>query len=84
MSEHDELSGTTPGGKLGCVAGSIVGLPILSVLSFLAFSGHCGPDDPCQRGLGLRELIVISLTLAVAVPVGLVVRKIVNRRVDRR
>ena len=78
MAEHEELSATTLGGKLGCLAASVVGLPIFSVLLFLAFYGDCFDSEQCHRGEGLRFLLVIVLTLGVAVPVGLLTRKFVN------
>ena len=81
MSEHDELSGTTLGGKLGCLAGALVGLPVLGTLMFLAFYGDCFDSEQCHRGEGLRFLAIIVLTLAVAIPVGLLTRKLVNGRI---
>jgi len=80
MSEHDELSGTTLGGKLGCLAGALVGLPVLGALMFISFYGHCFDSAQCHRGEALRFLAVIVLTLAVAIPVGLLTRKLVNGR----
>ena len=84
MGEHDELSGTTLGGKLGCLASALVGLPILSALMFLAFYGDCFDSEQCHRGEGLRFMAVILLTLMVAVPVGLLTRKLVNGRIRDR
>ena len=84
MSEHDELSATTLGGKLGCLAGFLAGLPVWAVLMFLAFYGDCFHSEQCHRGEGLRFLLVILLTLAVAVPVGLLARKLVNALIDKR
>jgi hypothetical protein len=84
MSEHDELSGTTLGGKLGCLAGALVGLPVLGVLMFLSFYGDCFNSEQCHRGEGLRFVVVILVTRAVAVPVALLTRKLVNGRIRER
>jgi hypothetical protein len=83
MAAHDELSATTLGGKLGCLAGTVAGLPVLFVLMFLAFYGDCFDNEQCHRGEGLRFLLVILLTVAVAVPVGLLTRRLVNRRMNK-
>jgi hypothetical protein len=82
MREHEELSAGTLGGKLGCLAAAITGLPLWGVLWFLSFYGHCGPDDPCQRGQGLRALFVVAIVAMVASAVGLGVRRLINRRTD--
>jgi hypothetical protein len=79
MSDYDDLSGTTLGGKLGCLASALVGLPTLGVLMFLAFYGDCFDSEQCHRGEGLRWVFVILLTFAVAAPVGLLTRGLVNR-----
>lgn len=78
MSEHEELSATTMGGKLGCLTGFLAGFPVFGASMFIAFYGDCFESAQCHRGEGLRFLAVILLTLAVAVPVGLVTRKLVN------
>ena len=78
MGEHEELSATTLGGKLGCLTGFLAGFPVFSAAMFLAFYGDCF-DEQCHRGENLRFLAVIVLTLGVAVPVGLLTRKVVNR-----
>jgi hypothetical protein len=48
---------------------------------FLAFYGDCFDSEQCHRGEALRFLAVILLTLAVAIPVGLLTRKLVNGRI---
>ena len=84
MGKHDELSGTTLGGKLGCLAGFIAGFPVFCASMFLAFYGDCFDSEQCHRGENLRFLAVILLTLAVAIPVGLLTRKLVNRWIGNR
>jgi hypothetical protein len=37
MSEHDELSAPTLGGKLGCVSGFVAGFSVLGNSMFVAF-----------------------------------------------
>jgi hypothetical protein len=76
-------SGGTIGGKLGCLAATLVGLPLWGVLWFLSFYGHCGPSDPCRDGQGARILFVLAVVAAVAAVVGFMVRLMVNKRLDR-
>jgi hypothetical protein len=84
MAKHKDLSATTFGGKLGYLAASVVGLPIFSVLLFVAFYGDCFDSEECHRGGGVRFLLVIVLTLGVTITVGLVTRKLVNAWLDER
>jgi O-antigen/teichoic acid export membrane protein len=84
MREHGELSAGTLGGKLGCFAAALVGLPLWAVLWFLSFYGHCHEGDPCRRGEGLRALIVIGIVAVIATGVGLIVRSVVNRSAANR
>jgi hypothetical protein len=82
MDNGYESSGTI-GGKLGCLAATLLGLPLWGVLLFLSFYGHCGPSDPCRDGQGARVLFVFGVAAAVAAVVGFMVRLIVNNRLDR-
>lgn len=82
MGDSYKGAGTT-GGKLGCLASALVGLPLLAILGFLSFYGHCAQNDPCRDGQGVRALLVCSVVAIVATVVGLTVRSFVNRRVDR-
>jgi hypothetical protein len=71
----------TVGGKVGCGAALVVGLPLFGLLMFLNFYPTCGPADGpgCGEGDGLRFLIVLGIVAAVAAAVGLGVRFLVNR-----
>lgn len=71
----------TIGGKVGCGAALVVGMPLLGLLMFLALYPTCGPADGprCGEGDGLRFLIVLGIVAAVAAAVGLGVRFLVNR-----
>ena len=80
MSTHDYPSGTTLGGKLGCLAAALVGLPIFGAAEFLWFYGDCFDSERCHQGEAYRWIVVILLTVAVAAPVGLLTRKLVNAR----
>lgn len=84
MRGHDHLSAGTLGGKLGCLAAAILGLPLWSILWFLSFYGDCGPGDPCHDGEGLRALLVIAVVAAVASAVGFGVCAIVNRWTNQK
>lgn len=71
----------TLGGKVGCGAALVVGLPVFALLGFLALYPACGPNDGprCGEGDGLRLLIVVAIGAAVAAAAGLGVRFVVNR-----
>lgn len=84
MGQHDELSGTTLGGKLGCLASALVGFPVLGALMFLAFYGDCFDSEQCHGSEGLRIMAVMLVTVMIAVPVGLLTRKLVNGRIRDR
>lgn len=80
MSANDYQSGTTIGGKLGCLAATLVGLPVFGAALFLLLYGDCFESYRCHQGEGLRFLVAVLLTVAFAAPVGLLTRKLVNAR----
>ena len=71
----------TIGGKMGCAAALMAGLPVFGLLMFLNFYPTCGPDagPGCGAGDGLRFLIVAGIAGAVAAAAGLGARFLVNR-----
>ena len=80
MDDPDRyVSGTTVGGKLGCVAGGLIGLMVLTPLMFLNFYGSCPSEAPCHDGEGLRFLQVVLISVSAAAAGGLSVRWIINR-----
>jgi hypothetical protein len=72
--------GDTVGGKLGCLASALIGLPLWGALWFLSFFGTCRQVDPCHRGEGVKALALLGIVAVVAAVVGLTIRYLVNRR----
>jgi len=84
MADHEELRGTTLGGVIGCLTAFVFGMPTFMVAMIWAFFGDCLDSEECHRGEGWRFLVVILLTMAVAIPVGVLVRQLVNWMVRRK
>ena len=82
--ESDYAGGGTPGGKWGCAASALVGLPVFGVLIFVLFYGDCFDNPQCYRGDGLRWIAAFLVTAAVAASVGLLTRKLVNEQRRRK
>lgn len=78
MCESDYDGASTIGGKWGCAAAAIVGLPVFGALMFLGFYGDCFDNAQCDRGQGMRWLVVIVITVVSATSVGFLTRKLVN------
>jgi len=81
--ENGYNSAGTIGGKLGCLAATLVGLPVFGFLMFLSFYGNCGQNDPCQDGQGVRFFVVFGVTAAVSAVVGFTIRSMCNKRLNR-
>lgn len=69
----------TVGGKVGCGAALVAGLPVFALLMFMNFYGDCAGDPRCHEGEGLRFLIVLGSVSAVAAAAGFGVRFVVNK-----
>ena len=69
----------TIGGKVGCGAALVAGLPVYGLLMFMNFYGDCAGDPRCHDGEGLRFYLILAAVAAVAAAVGLGVRFVVNR-----
>ncbi len=82
--ESDYAGGGTPGGKWGCAASALVGLPVFGVLIFVLFYGDCFDKPQCYRGDGLLWIAAFLVTAAVAASVGLLTRKLVNEQRRRK
>ena len=76
MDDGGYQGGNTRGGKWGCAVAGLVGLPIFILLVLADALGDCAPDTPCHHGFWT---MVVLPTLLAAVPVGLLVRWLVNR-----
>ena len=72
-------SGTTRGSKWGCGCGSVVFLATFGAGEFILFFGDCLADAACQKGQGLRWLILLIITGLIAISAGLGLRRLVNR-----
>jgi hypothetical protein len=68
----------TAGGKIGCAAAVIVGLPFLGLAMFVRFYGDCGEARECHRGEGVSLFVILALTAVVACAAGLFTRLLVN------
>jgi len=84
MGKSDYDGGGTIGGKWGCAASALVGLPVFGFLAFVLFYGDCFDNPQCYRGDGPRWLAAFLVTAIVAAFVGLLIRKLVNGRTHRR
>jgi hypothetical protein len=73
MGEYRD--GTTLGGKVGCGAAAIVGVPLIGIVFIISSLGDCVPDLECHRGL---DWSLFGGALAIAAAVGLSVRLITN------
>ncbi len=73
----------TLGGKIGCAAATLAGLPLFAFLWFISFYGSCGEVEACHSGEGARALLIFLATAAIAVAVGLATRMLVNRLAQR-
>lgn len=76
MAGESYEGGPTRGGKWGCGAATLVGVPLFAFLILLDSLGDCAPDANCHKG---AITMVILPTLAIAGSVGLLVRFLVNR-----
>ncbi len=81
MAEGGYKSPATVGGKVGCVAAALVGIPIFIVLLMVAAMGDCISGEPCPS---TSMLLIVLPPAAVAGMVGLAVRWLINRLVARR
>ena len=84
MGESDYDGGGTIGGRWGCAASAVVGLPVFGALVFVGFYGDCFDNPQCYRGDGLRWIAAFLVTALVAACVGLLTRKLVNGRTHRK
>ena len=66
----------SPGGKWGCAAAVVVGVPLLFCLTLADALGDCVSDSPCHHGFWT---MVVLPTASVAGVIGLGVRWLVNR-----
>lgn len=69
----------TVGGKVGCGAALVAGLPVFGLLMFMNFYGDCAGGPGCGAGDGLRFSLILAAVAAVAAVVGFGVRFVVNR-----
>lgn len=72
-------SGTT-GGKYGCAVSALVDLPLMALMMFFSFYGHCGPGERCHDNEGWRFAGILAVVAVVAGAVGLLTRHMINRR----
>ncbi len=79
MTDGGYRSGSTTGGKCGCVLAAFVGVPVYTILMFLSFFGYCGPTNRCHENEGWRLLGIMVLVGVVAGTVGLLTRYVVNK-----
>lgn len=61
--------GPTRNAKVGCLAGSLIGIPTGLFLLLVDALGDCAPDSPCRKGFLLHVLVPSS---GIAVVVGVV------------
>ena len=69
--------GLSTADKWGCVAASVIGLPIFAVLLLVDAIGDCAPDTPCRKGF---LLMVLLPSLVAAAGAALLARFIAGRR----
>ena len=55
MAGESYEGGLSRADKWGCVAASVVGLPIFAALLFVDALGDCAPDAPCRKGFLLMQ-----------------------------
>lgn len=67
--------GPTLGGKIGCAAAAIVGVPLIGIVFIISSLGDCVPDSECRRGL---DWPLLAGALAIAAAVGFSVRLFTN------
>lgn len=67
--------GPTLGGKIGCAAAAIVGVPLIGIVSIISSFGDCVPDSECHRGM---DWPLLAGALAIAAAVGFSVRLFTN------
>ena len=77
MAGESYEGGLSRADKWGCVAASVVGLPIFAALLFVDALGDCAPDAPCRKGF---LLMVLLPSLIAAICAGLLVRFLVSKR----
>ena len=77
MSANGYEGGPTGGGKWGCAAAAIIGVPVGFFLMLVDALGDCMPDISCSKGFWTHAALP---TLIIAVIVGLPVRWLVNRQ----
>lgn len=71
----------TVGGKVGCGAALVAGLPAFGLLMFTNFYGDCAGDPRCHEGEDLRFLLILAAVAVVAAVAGFGVRFVVNRAI---
>ncbi len=81
MDESRYKGGGTPGGKWGCAMSALFGLPVFFLTVLISSLGDCAPDIPCHKA---SLPLALLLTLVVALPIGLAVRWLVNRKYGER
>ncbi|PHQ64318.1 MAG: hypothetical protein COC10_01565 [Sphingobium sp.] len=83
MSEGDYRGGSTVGGRWGCIASVILGVPVFLFLLIVDAMGDCVPDTACRKGF-LTQVLLPSMIVALCV--GLLVRWAVGaaRDADRQ
>lgn len=81
VAEDGYKNPATIGGKVGCAAAALVGIPIFVFLLLAAALGDCVQGEPCHTQ---SMLFVFLVPAAMAAMVGLAVRWLINRVAARR
>jgi len=77
MNSQGYDDGPTRGGKWGCAVAALIGGPLFLFLMLIDSLGDCPPDVDCGKGVWTH---VVLPTMLVTIPVGLIIRWVVNRR----
>jgi hypothetical protein len=76
-------SGQTTGGKCGCAAAALVGVPLIGLFMFGLVAGDCMQGDPCHAHDGPVLLFGFAVIAAMLLGLGLGVRAATNAAVRR-
>ena len=77
MADGGYRGGATPGGKWGCAAATLIGVPLLFWLTLIGSLGDCVPDASCHDGFWTTVVLPTALVAGV---IGLGVRWLLNRQ----
>ncbi len=77
MEDGGYRGGATPGGKWGCAAAALIGVPLFFWLTLINSLGDCAPDAACHGSFWTEAVLPTALVAGI---VGLSVRWLVNRK----